>query len=143
MAPASFFLLCECYLSGTHWNEWITSPLCAQVLFRLLFPCYMSAGCLPCLFSKNSPNALWALPEPSLVTFRIASLSPAGCKISWNLACFVFQAILIHVLPSVLVGLSPFFVTEPPAYHNGQDLFLSQATSPHFLPSLMWPILYL
>ena len=27
-----------------------------QVLFRLLFPCYMSMGCLSCFVSKSSPS---------------------------------------------------------------------------------------
>ena len=46
-------------------------PHCvSQALIRSLFLCCVSAGCLPCIFSKSSPSVLWALPEPNMLTLK-------------------------------------------------------------------------
>ena len=63
-------------LQDTLQDEQIAFPLCAPVALQITVSCYMSLGCLPCLFSKSSPNVLQALQEPSTLSFKTPGFKP-------------------------------------------------------------------
>lgn len=121
----------------------------SQVLIRSLFPCCVSVGCFPCLFSKSSPNVLQALSQSSRLTFDTPEFKPYWLQELKKFSPFHFPSQLLWgfiFLVWVLLCTSLFFWLslwlQLPSYFGSHDQFLSQTTSLHFLPSLTWSLLY-
>ena len=104
---------------GMHWDEQITSPVSTLVLFRSLFPPYVSVGCLPPSF-QGQHSDLQGLSNPKLLTIRTP-----GVKLCWLPectkfipSCFPSQLLSGFVFPMhslMLVCPSPFYMTVSPS----------------------------
>lgn len=109
-----------------------------------LLPFLLSSSSCPSVFGLSLRQALWPL--------KLKALSPDGCKNWWKspLSLSIPIAIGIHLLcvgSPALVCLLLFSINHSSVPRDGgcssYDLFLSQATSLSFLPSLTGPHLWL
>ena len=117
-----------------------------QVLFRWLFSCCMSEGCLSFILSQSSLStsglslreAHWPLELQvlSLLVARSHEIQPL--LLSKPIAMGIHFP---HALPCVLLSPALLLNHGSPAPRSNHDMFFSQTKCPYFLPSSMWPLL--
>lgn len=103
----------EWCLSGPHSEMNISCPHCVlQALFRSLFLCCMTTGCLPCLISTNSPTALRALfmPSPLIQGINLCCFKKHGYLPTAAATITFFPKPRLHLLPSLLWTLLYLFL---------------------------------
>ena len=99
-------------------------------------------------FSLTAVKCPLILPQTSPLTFKNTELCPTGCKNSENSTHLTFQA---NYCVDLFSPWAPLCVSPSlnllqlwlPPHLSSHDPFLSQNMPLHFLPSFMWPLLYL
>lgn len=86
----------------------------------------MSAGCLPCLLSKNSPNAPWLYVSQAGWPLTLQALSPKNSA-KFSPSCFLskllFGLIFSVHSPVCQSVLCPSLQLQLPPHHSGHDQF--------------------